>query len=206
MAHIGKPGRISSYLGLSTRPIDPGLAAVPAERAAQDRRRCHAIAGAYALRRVPRPQLTLCAMGPVIVETIAAADRLAGEGFAAGIVCISSPDLLSIAMQARRGLGTASDGILDGVFPARRVADGYRRRRPPARNRLPRRCPQHPATHLGVTSFGQCGDIDALTDTTRSTRPPWSVPHSTSSTKRSRGTTPDSPIGQPSWANAAGAA
>ncbi len=163
MARIGKPGGTSTYLRLSTRPIEQGLAAVPADPAARDRRRRHAIAGAYALRRVPSPDLTLCAMGPLVVEALAAADRVAVEGFAADVVCITSPDLLFRAIQARRGVGAGEDDILDAVFPPRRAApmvtvlDGH-----PHALAFLAGIHNTPATHLGVTSFGQSGDIDAV--------------------------------------------
>jgi pyruvate dehydrogenase E1 component len=163
MARIGRPGGTSTYLRLSTRPVDQDFAAVPADPAARDRRRRQAIAGAYALRRVLRPDLTLCAMGPLVVEALAAADRLTAQGFATDVVCITSPDMLFRAMQARRGLGTARDDILEAVFPAGRAApmvtvvDGH-----PHALAFLAGVHGTPATHLGVTAFGQSGDIDAV--------------------------------------------
>lgn len=161
MARIGRPDGESCYLRLSTRPIDQTLADVPADPAARDRRRRHALAGAYALRRVTQPVATICAVGPLIVEALAAADRLAEEGSPVDVICATSPDLLFRALQARRGLGEGDDAILEAVFPARRatplvtVIDGH-----PHAMAFLAGIHNQPATHLGVTKFGQSGDID----------------------------------------------
>ncbi len=50
-ARLGRPDGSSSYLRLSTRPVDQRLAAVPADPAARERRRRQVVAGAYLLRR-----------------------------------------------------------------------------------------------------------------------------------------------------------
>ena len=76
---MGRPGGSSAHLRLCTRPVDQTLAAVPADPAARERRRRQVVAGAYPLRRGPRPAVTLAAMGAVVPETLAAADRLAGS-------------------------------------------------------------------------------------------------------------------------------
>ncbi|MEV4644633.1 transketolase C-terminal domain-containing protein [Saccharopolyspora sp. NPDC049357] len=156
MSQLGKPGGSSSYLRLSTRPVDQSLASVPSDPAARERRRRQVVGGAYALRRDPDPQVTLVGMGALMTETLAAADRLADQGIGADVVCVTSADLL---FRAHRG--DADRGVLDQVFPADRarpmvtVLDGH----PHALaflagvNRIQ-------AVHLGVTGFGQSGSLE----------------------------------------------
>jgi pyruvate dehydrogenase E1 component len=163
LAQLGRPGGQSAYLRLSTRPVDQALASVPADPAARDRRRCNVVAGAYLLRRHERPALTICGMGALIPAALAAAERLDTMGFGADVVCVTSPDLLFRAVQARRGLTAAPDWILDTVFSADRAApmvtvlDGH-----PHTLAFLAGINQVPAAHLGVTAFGQAGDIDSV--------------------------------------------
>ena len=163
LAQLGRPGGQSAYLRLSTRPVDQALASVPADPAARDRRRRNAVAGAYQLRRHASPAVTLCAMGALVPEALAAADRLDAIGFGADVICVTSPDLLFRAVQARRGLGGAPDWILDAVFAAERAApmvtvlDGH-----PHTLAFLAGINRVPGAHLGVTAFGQSGDIDSV--------------------------------------------
>jgi pyruvate dehydrogenase E1 component len=163
LAQLGKPGGRSAYLRLSTRPVDQTLAAVPADPAARDRRRRHVTAGAYLLRRSPSPAVTLVAMGAVVPDTLAAAGRLEAMGFGADVVVVTSPGLLFQALQARRGLAEAPGWILDSVFPADRarplvtVLDGH-----PHTLSFLAGIHRGPAAHLGVTRFGQSGDLASV--------------------------------------------
>jgi pyruvate dehydrogenase E1 component len=163
LAQLGRPGGQSAYLRLSTRPVDQALASVPADPAARDRRRRNVVAGAYPLRRHERPALTICGMGALIPAALAAAERLDTMGFGADVVCVTSPDLLFRAVRARRGLTAAPDWILDTVFSAGRAApmvtvlDGH-----PHTLAFLAGVNQVPAAHLGVTAFGQAGDIDSV--------------------------------------------
>jgi pyruvate dehydrogenase E1 component len=162
LAQLGKPGGQSAYLRLSTRPVDQSLAAVPADPAARERRRRNVVAGAYQLRRPARPAVTICAMGALVPEALAAAARLDEMGFGTDVICVTSPDLLFRALQARRGLAEAPEWILDGVFAAERAApmvtvlDGH-----PHTLAFLAGVNRVPAAHLGVTAFGQSGDIDS---------------------------------------------
>ncbi|MCU1657800.1 MAG: Transketolase central region [Pseudonocardiales bacterium] len=163
MARLGRPGGESAYLRLSTRPVDQALAAVPSDPAARERRRRQVVAGAYPLRRAADPAVTICAMGAVVPEAIAAADRLAEQGFPADVVCVTSPALLFRAMQARRGLGEDPTWILDSVFPRERsvpmvtLLDGH-----PHTLAFLAGVNGVPASHLGVSHFGQSGDLDSV--------------------------------------------
>jgi len=106
--------------------------------------------------------VTVCAMGALVPEALAAASRLDEMGFHTDVICVTSPDLLFRALQARRGQGGAADWILDTVFAAGRAApmvtvlDGH-----PHTLAFLAGINRVPAAHLGVTAFGQSGDIDS---------------------------------------------
>jgi len=164
MGQVGVEGGTSSYFRLSTRPVDPALAAVPEDEDLLERRRQQVVAGGY---RLPAPhpsreeEVTLVGVGAIMPEVLAAAAVLAAEGVNAGVVCLTSPDLVfrSFQQRSRRTSGVGS-AILDQLLPAERptplvtVLDG------------------HPHTlsflagargdriHcLGVTEFGQSSDL-----------------------------------------------
>lgn len=163
MAQLGRPGGSSAYLRLSTRPVDQGLATVPSDPAARERRRRQVVAGAYPLRRAAEPQLTIAAMGVSAPEALDAADRLAQVGVEADVVCVTSPDLLFRALRARQGRQEAPSWILDQVFPAHRAApmvtvcDGH-----PHTLAFLATINRVPSTTLGVTGFGQSGALDEV--------------------------------------------
>lgn len=161
LARLGRPDGSSAYLRLSTRPVDQSLAAVPADPAARGRRRRQVVAGGYPLRRAARPDVTIAAMGALVPEALAAADRLAENGVAADVVCVTSPDLLFRAVQARRGRDDAPSWILDQLLPADRarplvtVLDGHP-------HTLAFLATVHRVDHLalGVAGFGQSGSLE----------------------------------------------
>ena len=163
LGRLGRPDGGSAYLRLSTRPVDQALADVPADPAARERRRRQVVAGAYPLRRHDRPRATLVTMGALVPETLAAADRLEGLGIGADVVCVTSPGQLFRALQARRGLDDAETWVLDTVFPADRavpmvtVLDGH-----PHTLAFLAGVNVVRGTHLGVTGFGQSGDLDSV--------------------------------------------
>ncbi|MEV3964755.1 pyruvate dehydrogenase [Nocardia sp. NPDC050193] len=161
IARLGRADGTSSYLRLSTRPVDQTLAAVPEDPAARERRRRQVIAGGYLLRRAPRPAVTLVGMGALITETLQAADRLANQNIAADVVCVTSPGLLFEALRARRGLTEASSWILEQIFPVDRAApmvtvlDGH-----PHTLAFLAGINNVAAAALGVGRFGQAGSLD----------------------------------------------
>jgi pyruvate dehydrogenase E1 component len=163
LGRLGRPDGGSAYLRLSTRPVDQSLADVPADPAARERRRRQVVAGAYALRRHARPQVTLVGMGALVPETLAAADRLEGMGVGADVVCVTSPGLLFQALRSRRGLDDTGTWVLDTVFPADRaipmvtVLDGH-----PHTLAFLTGVNVVRGTHLGVTKFGQSGDLASV--------------------------------------------
>ncbi len=164
LARLGRPDGTSAYLRLSTRPVDQALAAVPTDAAARERRRRQVVAGAYLLHRAATaPAVTIAAMGATVPEALAAADRLADLGHAADVVCVTSPGLVFDALQARGGRGDGESWIIDAAFPARRAAplvtllDGHP-------HTLAFLAGVHGvrAAHLGVTRFGQSGDLESV--------------------------------------------
>jgi pyruvate dehydrogenase E1 component len=163
ISRLGRPDGSSSYLRLSTRPVNQVLAAVPSDPAARERRRRQVLAGAYTLRGAQRPAVTLVGMGAMITETLQAANRLAELGIQAEVVCVTSPGLLFEAVQAQRGLADAPSWILGQVFPAERsapmvtVLDGH-----PHTLTFLSTINRVPGASLGVTKFGQSGGLDNI--------------------------------------------
>jgi pyruvate dehydrogenase E1 component len=161
LARLGKPGGTSAYLRLSTRPVDQTLAHVPADPAARERRRRHVLAGAYRLRSTANPQVTIAAMGAIMPEALAAAERLDGLGTPADVICVTSPGLLFQALLARQGHTDAPAWILDHVFPRSRatplvtVLDGH-----PHTLAFLATINHVPSSSLGVTRFGQSGSLE----------------------------------------------
>ena len=169
---IGRLGRAdgsSTYLRLSTRPVDQSLAAVPADPAARDQRRRAVVAGAYLLGRAAgRPDLTLAAMGAMLPEALEAAQRLDDLGYAVDVVCVTSAARLFAAVQQRNPPGghepaDAATWVLDAAFPAERAAplvtvlDGH-----PHTLAFLAGIQRVEARHLGVSAFGQSGDLASV--------------------------------------------
>jgi len=121
MSKVGIPGGTSSYFRLSTRPIDPALANLPTDPALIERRRRHAVAGGYRLSTHPaaEDQVTLVGVGAIMPEVIAASETLAEQAVTAGVVCLTSPDLVFRSFQQRGSLDAGTGGnIIDELFPA----------------------------------------------------------------------------------------
>ena len=164
LARLGRPGGSSAYLRLSTRPVSQKLAGVAADPAARERRRRQVVAGAYPLLRAADPKVTIAAMGAVVPEALAAAERLAAAGTPADVVCVTSPGLVFRALRARGGLQAETETwILDQAFPASRatplvtVLDGH-----PHTLAFLATINRVPHAALGVAQFGQSGSIEDL--------------------------------------------
>lgn len=161
LGRLGRPDGTSAYLRLSTRPVNQTLAEVPTDPAARERRRRQVVAGGYPLYRQNNAQVTIVAMGAIINEALAAADRLDTSGIPADVVCITSPGLLFEAWQARQGRTAGENWILDQLFPTDRATpmvtalDGH-----PHTLAFLAAINQVSSTHLGVSSFGQGGNLD----------------------------------------------
>jgi pyruvate dehydrogenase E1 component len=155
LSRLGRPDGESAYFRLSTRPLDQALSG--ADRS--DERRRLVLAGGYPLRRAKgTPAVTLAGMGAVMPELLRAAETL-GED--TEVICVTSADLLHRAFRARAGFGEHPTEILDDLFPAERAApmvtvlDGD-----PNALAFLGAVNAVPLTPLGVTRFGQSGDLE----------------------------------------------
>jgi pyruvate dehydrogenase E1 component len=151
LGQLGREGGSSAYFRLSTRPIDQALAALPEDREA---RRRDVLAGGYRLRE--GDGVTIVAVGALVPEALEAAAELDAE-----VVCLTSPDLVFRALQARAGLQDSDHAILARLFPVARplvtVLDGH-----PHTLAFLAGVHGAPIACLGVSQFGQSGDISDL--------------------------------------------
>lgn len=164
LGSLGRPGGTSAYFRLSTRPIDQGLACLPAEAEQLEQRRLDVLAGGYRLRVTDgQPAVTLVGMGAVMPEVLAAASQLESQGVPCDVVCLTSADLVFRALQARAGLADGPFDVLEGLFPSRcaapivAVLDGH-----PHTLAFLSGVNGTPMTPLGVGGFGQTGDVEDL--------------------------------------------
>jgi pyruvate dehydrogenase E1 component len=164
LSRLGRPDGSSSYLRLTTRPLDQSLAAVPEDPAAREERRRHVLNGGYRLPAASEaPEIALVAVGALMPEVVAAAEALGEASIGSDVICLTSPDLIFRALQTRQGLGDSDDSILDVLFPAERsapivsVLDGH-----PHTLSFLSAIRGMPIACLGVDDFGQSGDVDDL--------------------------------------------
>ncbi|WP_030168277.1 MULTISPECIES: pyruvate dehydrogenase [Actinomycetes] len=163
IGRLGRPDGTSAYLRLSTRPVDQILADVPVDPAARERRRRQVVAGGYPLIRRDGATVTIAAMGAVMTEAVAAAERLEQSGIIADVLCITSPGQLYRAVQARQGRGNGESWILEQLLPAHRatpmvtVLDGH-----PHTLAFLATVNRVASTTLGVSTFGQVGSLDEV--------------------------------------------
>lgn len=162
VSRIGRPGGRSAYLRLTTRPVEQALAAVPADPALREERRRQVLAGGYRLRSHDQERVTLVGVGAIMPEVLTAADRLAELGIAAGVVCLTSPDRVFEALQARDDLDAdRGSAILDVLLPRDRPAplvtvhDGH-----PHTLSFLAAVRGDRTRHLGVTEFGQSSSVE----------------------------------------------
>lgn len=164
MDRVGVVDGTSSYFRLSTRPLDQRLARIPNDAMGAERRRQHAVAGGYRLtdHDPVGEHVTLVGVGAMMPEVIRAADVLADYGVVAGIVCLTSADLVFRSF-ARRGHLNATGGsdIADVLFPREvsspivAVLDGH-----PHTLAFLAGLRGDPIKCLGVSDFGQSSDLD----------------------------------------------
>src|ERR1700677_1199553 len=165
MERVGVPGGPSSYFRLSTRPVDPALAQLPADPALAERRRQQARSGGYRLpagHPAAQEHVTLVGVGAIMPEVAAAAAALAEAGVNAGVVCLTSPDLVfrSFQQRGRREPGVGGS-VIDELFPADHpaplvtVLDGH-----PHTLAFLAGARGDRIRCLGVTEFGQSSGLD----------------------------------------------
>lgn len=157
MEQVGIPGGTSSYFRLSTRPIDQQLAAMPDDELLLERRRRQAIAGGYRLSAHPASddQVTLVGVGAIMPEVLSAARNLEEHGVTAGVVCLTSPDLVFRSAQ------NDAAGIASTLFPREHprplvtVMDGH-----PHTLAFLSGLRGDRSRHLGVTEFGESTNLE----------------------------------------------
>jgi pyruvate dehydrogenase E1 component len=164
LGHLGSPGGTSAYFRLSTRPVDQALSAVPDGSEGRERRRQAVLAGGYRLHDAQEmPLVCLVGMGAIMPEVLAAASALERDGVATDVICLTSADLVFRAVQARRALADGPTEILEVLFPAARAApivavvDGH-----PHTLSFLGSINSSPIACLGVSDFGQSGDVEDL--------------------------------------------
>lgn len=163
MARVGVEGGTSAYFRLSTRSVDQRLARLPADPLLLDRRRRQVIEGGYRLSGGPgEDAVTLVGMGAILPQVIAAADKLTTYGLAAGVVCLTSADLLHRDWRGEPSpLTQSTTGVAARLFPGRggcpivSVLDGH----PHALSFLGA-IQGVPSRALGVTTWGQSSSLD----------------------------------------------
>jgi pyruvate dehydrogenase E1 component len=161
---LGREDGTSSYLRLSTRPIDQELARMPTDQDGRELRRRQVLSGGYRVREsVGAPEVCLVGMGAIMPELLVATEELAGAGIAVDAVCITSADLIFRALQTRQGLFDGDERVLDELFPPERtspivsVLDGH-----PHTLSFLAAIAGAPLACLGVQDFGQSGDVQDL--------------------------------------------
>jgi pyruvate dehydrogenase E1 component len=169
---------LSTYLRLSTKPIDQGLMSEPLERLGEDELRRQVLAGGYRLvdRRVAtrdlpdRDVIHIATGGIMVPEAVEAAQRLHAEGVAANVINVTSVQALYLAIrdarrvQLRDAHAPLDLGHLENLIPA-------------GERRAPIVTVQDGASHslaflgsawgvpvvpLGVDEFGQSGARQAV--------------------------------------------
>ena len=95
LAALADPDGWSTYLRLSTRPVDQAPFAAALERLGADRLRADVLAGGYRLGEPEEPAaVVLATCGPVVPEVLAAAEAAARRGRAGLVLDLTSPDRL----------------------------------------------------------------------------------------------------------------
>ena len=130
---LSQPGGTSSYLRLSTRPIDQAPFAAALDRLGEDELRRQVLAGGYRLLEseaghvadAAQPGVTIVTTGVMAPEALAAAAVLADEGVSATVVHLTSPDRIyrnwraRFATAASAARGPAGAVEIDRLIPVR---------------------------------------------------------------------------------------
>jgi pyruvate dehydrogenase E1 component len=122
---LGRPDGGSTYLRLSTRPVDQAPFGAALDRYGADRLRHHVIAGGYRLIDPPideRPGITIVTTGVMAPEAIEAAFELNDEGVTATVIHLTSPDRVYRSWQGALAAAAAATTVqpqshLDELLP-----------------------------------------------------------------------------------------
>jgi pyruvate dehydrogenase E1 component len=134
---LSQPGGTSSYLRLSTRPIDQAPFAAALERLGEDELRRQVLAGGYRLLDGPDrspgddgPGVTIVTTGVMAPEALAAAAVLDGEGVATAVVHLTSPDRIYRNWRARFTAAASAARAPSGSVELDRLIPPHERGRP----------------------------------------------------------------------------
>jgi pyruvate dehydrogenase E1 component len=174
---LAQPDGTSTYLRLSTRPIDQGPFAAALERHGEDTLRSMVLAGGYRLIDGPddgRPGVTIVTTGVMAPEAIAAAAELDDEGVQATVVHLTSPDRAYRSWRSGFAASTASPTVVRSPSQLHRLVPRDERRRPvisvhDAASHSLAWVGSALGTHqfcLGVDRFGESGTIADLHEIT----------------------------------------
>ncbi len=130
LRRLAEPDGSSSYLRLSTRPIDQAPFAEVKDRIGSDALRDAVLRGGYRLREPGSGEpMIIAASGPVIPEVLLAADVLTEEGFGVTVIDVTSQDLLfrewqrSMTVAARTAsIPTSTSHLTQLILPDERSA------------------------------------------------------------------------------------
>ncbi len=143
LSEVSRPSGSSTYLRLSTRPIDQAPFAAAIERLGVERLREQVLAGGYRLvdgsvsggddgadGSDGRPGVTIVTTGVMAPEAIAAASDLENEGVAATVVHLTSPDRVYRSWRAGFAQSTASARVVRRPSHLHRLIPSAERHRP----------------------------------------------------------------------------
>ena len=175
IAELARPEGSSTYLRLSTRPVDQTLFAAALERIGEVSLRRQVLAGGYRLRDAApdgRPGVTIVTTGAMAPDAVAAAEELDDEGVQASVIQLTSPDR---AYRSWR----SSYAMVGGLSAAVREPSQLHLLVPAAERQRPVVSVHDAASHslawigsalgtrqltLGVDRFGESGTIADLHD------------------------------------------
>ncbi len=170
---LARPDGLSTYLRLSTRPIDQAPFAAALERLGEEVLRRQVLGGGYQLRPAAgdgRPGVTIVTTGAMAPEALAAAAELDEEGVDAPVVHLTSPERAYRSWRAGYVASVQSGSIVRSPSRLHRLV-------PPAQRRWPVVSVHDAASHslawigsalgtsqlaLGVDRFGESGTITEL--------------------------------------------
>jgi pyruvate dehydrogenase E1 component len=175
LAELGSADGESTYLRLSTRPIDQAPFADVVDRLGEETLRTLVLAGGFRLREgAPdgRPGVTIVTTGAMAPEALRAAEELDDEGVQATVVHLSSPDRTYRSWQRTFAASARTAAVVRRPSHLHRLIPQSERRRPVVS--------VHDASshslawigsalgtrqyNLGVDRFGESGTIEDLHD------------------------------------------
>lgn len=138
LKQLGADNGMSTYLRLSTRPIDQGPFAAALERHGEQQLHSHVLAGGYRLIEPAaeaqaadgRSAVTIVTTGVMAPEAIAAAEELETEGVAASVIHLTSPDRLYRSWRSSYAQTVAAGQVVRAPSHLHRLIPAAERRRP----------------------------------------------------------------------------